>query len=75
MCCVQVAVFQCLQPFVGTILAFTLLDENPTWWDAGGIGVILGLLIVNRDTLGSGNRPLNYNLPVISVKGNPPDKQ
>ena len=33
---VQVAAFQCLQPFVGTLLAFLVLGEEPT--GAQGVG-------------------------------------
>lgn len=71
----QVAAYQCLQPFVGTALAYTLLDERPTWWDVGGIGVIAGLFIVNRDAVGSGTTSSKYPLPVVGVKGMQPVKQ
>ena len=43
------AAFQCLQPFVGTLLAFLFLNERPTVWDLGGFGVLTGLVVVVRD--------------------------
>ncbi len=46
----QVAAFQCLQPFVGTALAIVILGEEPTWWDLGAVGVIIGLGLVTSDT-------------------------
>lgn len=33
----QVAAFQCLQPFIGTLLAFLVLNESPTAWDLGAV--------------------------------------
>ena len=39
----QVAAFQCLQPLLGSVLAITLLGEEPSLWDLGAIGVIGGL--------------------------------
>ena len=45
----QVAAFQCLQPFVGTLLAFVVLHEQPSLWHLGAVGVIAGLLIISRD--------------------------
>eukprot|EP00891_Asterochloris_glomerata_P006068 jgi/Astpho2/6068/fgenesh1_pg.00084_%23_57_t len=45
----QVAAFQCLQPFVGTLLAFVVLQEQPSLWHLGAVGVIAGLLIISRD--------------------------
>ncbi len=48
-CCMQVAAFQCLQPFVGAVLAFAVLGEEPSIWDAGAIGVIAGLVLVAKD--------------------------
>ncbi len=48
-CCMQVAAFQCLQPFVGAVLAFAVLGEEPSIWDVGAIGVILGLVLVAKD--------------------------
>eukprot|EP00210_Caulerpa_lentillifera_P008599 g8203.t1 len=46
----QVATFQCLQPLVGTFLGFLILGEELTVWDLGAIGVIVGLLMVNRNS-------------------------
>ena len=46
---VQVAAFQCLQPFVGAVLAFAVLGEEPSIWDVGAIGVIAGLVLVAKD--------------------------
>ena len=34
----QVAAFQCLQPFMGTLLAFFVLGEQPSVWDLGALG-------------------------------------
>ena len=48
-CCMQVAAFQCLQPFVGAVLAFAVLGEEPSIWDVGAIGVIAGLVLVAKD--------------------------
>ncbi|KAK9845426.1 hypothetical protein WJX81_006144 [Elliptochloris bilobata] len=45
----QVASFQCLQPFVGTLLAFAVLGEEPSVWDLGAIGVLVGLVLVVSD--------------------------
>lgn len=45
----QVAAFQCLQPFIGTILAFLVLNEAPTAWDLGAIGIVAGLVLVSTD--------------------------
>jgi len=45
----QVASFQCLQPFVGTFLAFAILGEEPSVWDLGAVGVIVGLITVAYD--------------------------
>jgi hypothetical protein len=45
----QVASFQCLQPFVGTLLAFAVLGEEPSAWDLGAVGVLLGLVLVVSD--------------------------
>ncbi len=44
------AAFQCLQPFVGTLLAFLVLGEEPTLWDIGAVGVVAGLVLVAKDT-------------------------
>ncbi len=61
----QVAAFQCLQPFVGTMLAFAVLGEEPSIWDLGAIGIFIGLFLVVFDkkdltagplSLGSGMR-------------------
>ena len=49
MCLRQVASFQCLQPFVGTLLAFAVLGEEPSVWDLGAIGVLVGLVLVVSD--------------------------
>ena len=48
----QVAAFQCLQPFFGTLLAFFILNERPTVWDIGGVGVLVGLVVVVREASG-----------------------
>ena len=45
----QVAAFQCLQPFVGTLLAYAVLHEEPSWWDLGALGVVAGLVLVTTD--------------------------
>lgn len=39
-----------MQPFVGTALAVMVLGEEPTWWDLGAVGVIIGLGLVTSDT-------------------------
>lgn len=46
----QVAAFQCLQPFLGSILAFLVLQEQLSWWDLGAIGVVAGLFLVTLET-------------------------
>ncbi len=46
----QVAAFQCLQPFLGTLLAFLVLQEQLSWWDLGAGGVVAGLLLVSVDS-------------------------
>ena len=46
--CLQVAAFPCLQPFLGTLLAFSLLGEAPSWWDLGAVGIVAGLLLTAR---------------------------
>lgn len=46
----QVAAFQCLQPFLGTLLAFLVLHEQLSWWDLGAVGVVAGLLLVSLET-------------------------
>lgn len=43
------AAFQCLQPFIGTLLAFLVLNEALTAWDLGAVGVVAGLLLVSTD--------------------------
>ena len=43
------AAFQCLQPFVGALLACTILGEEPSIWDVGAIGVIGGLYLVAKE--------------------------
>jgi len=45
----QVAAFQCLQPFLGSLLAFLVLREHLSWWDLGAIGVVAGLMLVSVD--------------------------
>ena len=45
----QVAAFQCLQPMLGTLLAFLYLNEAPTPWDLGALGIVAGLLLVTTD--------------------------
>ncbi len=47
--CAQVAAFQCLQPFVGTILAFAVLGEEPSPWDLGAVGIFAGLYLIVSD--------------------------
>ena len=48
----QVAAFQCLQPFMGTLLAFLVLGEQPSVWDLGAVGVVAGLVLVVREPKG-----------------------
>lgn len=45
----QVASFQCLQPFLGSLLAFLVLHEKPSIYDLGAIGVVAGLVLVTTD--------------------------
>ena len=45
----QVASFQCLQPFLGSLLAFLVLHEKLSWWDGGAVGVLAGLVLVSTD--------------------------
>eukprot|EP00884_Botryococcus_braunii_P017363 jgi/Botrbrau1/430/Bobra.110_2s0080.1 len=45
----QVAAFVCLQPFLGTLLAFLVLGEQPSVWDLGALGILFGLLLVTTD--------------------------
>ena len=65
----QVASFQCLQPFVGTILAFVVLGEEPSLWDLGAVGVIAGLALVAYDRKDVQPHPLVNRLRrIISLK-------
>lgn len=45
----QVAAFQTLQPFVGAVLAVSLLNEKVNRYDLGAFGIVVGLLMVTRD--------------------------
>ena len=58
---IQVAAFQCLQPFVGTMLAFAVLGEEPSIWDLGAIGIFIGLLLVVFDKKDSAAGPLSIS--------------
>jgi len=62
----QVAAFQCLQPPIGTALGFVVLGEELTAWDLGALGVILGLIIVNRDSKPSSEKPNTESLSLIN---------
>ena len=62
------AAFQCLQPFVGTILAFAILGEEPSLWDLGAIGVILGLITVAYDRKDQPNPLINRMRRAFSLK-------
>jgi len=53
----QVASFQCLQPFVGAILAVTVLGEHVNKYDLGGLGIVVGLLMVTSSSSGRTNEP------------------
>lgn len=53
------AAFQCLQPFVGTMLAFLVLGEEPSIWDLGAIGIFIGLFLVVFDKNDAVTGPLN----------------
>ena len=65
----QVAAFQCLQPFFGTVLSFLFLGERPTAWDLGGIGVISGLVLVTSDAKdGVKQRELATPLPITNSR-------
>lgn len=57
----QVAAFQCLQPFVGTLLAFAVLGEEPSVWDVGAIGIFAGLYLIVSD-----RKDLIASNPVVS---------
>ncbi len=72
----QVAAFQCLQPFFGTVLSFLFLGERPTAWDLGGIAVISGLLLVTSDGkelagAGAGSRSRDVALPPLPTTARP----
>lgn len=54
----QVASFQCLQPMVGTVLAFAVLGEEPSIWDLGAVGVFAGLLLVVYDKKDAKENPV-----------------
>ena len=64
--CMQVAAFQCLQPFVGTMLAFAVLGEEPSVWDLGAIGIFIGLFLVVFDKKDS-TASLNTNAGMRKV--------
>ena len=64
----QVASFQCLQPFVGTLLAFAILGEEPSLWDLGAVGVILGLITVAYDKKDQPNPIINRMRRAFSMK-------
>lgn len=53
----QVAAFVCLQPFLGTLLAFTVLGEKPSIWDLGAFGILFGLLLVTLEKAEKSDRP------------------
>ena len=57
----QVAAFQCLQPFVGTLLAFAVLGEEPSVWDVGAVGIFAGLYLIVSD-----KKDLIASNPVVS---------
>ena len=67
--CMQVAAFQCLQPFVGTMLAFAVLGEEPSVWDLGAIGIFIGLFLVVFDKKDS-IAPLTSNTGMRTVLSN-----
>lgn len=52
------AAFQCLQPMVGTVLAFAVLGEEPSIWDLGAVGVFAGLLLVVSDRKDAKEHPV-----------------
>lgn len=64
----QVAAFQCLQPFVGTILAFAILGEEPSLWDLGAVGVIVGLITVAFDRRDQPNSIIHRMRRAFSMK-------
>lgn len=55
------AAFQCLQPFVGTLLAFAVLGEEPSVWDVGAVGIFAGLYLIVSD-----RKDLLASNPVVS---------
>ena len=72
------AAFQCLQPLLGSLLAITLLGEEPSLWDLGAVGVIGGLAAVSFDRAGAkaagaehplGGRALSQKLSKPAVLG------
>ena len=65
----QVAAFQCLQPFVGTMLAFAVLGEEPSVWDLGAIGIFIGLFLVVFDKKDS-TASLSSNTGMRKVSSN-----
>ena len=73
-CClvVQVAAFQCLQPFLGTVLAVAVLGEEPSVWDLGAVAVIGGLILVSMaDTKAAAIQLLTAKSSGIPGKGGP----
>ncbi|GAB4820825.1 hypothetical protein N2152v2_007871 [Parachlorella kessleri] len=69
----EVAAFPCLQPFLGTLLAFSLLGEAPSWWDVGAVGIVAGLLLTARapdgptpELLGSTSRSDRDTKPILT---------
>lgn len=50
------AAFVCLQPFLGTLLAFLVLGEKPSVWDLGALGILFGLLLVTTDKADKADR-------------------
>ena len=62
------AAFQCLQPFVGTILAFAILGEEPSLWDLGAVGVIAGLITVAYDRKDQSHPIINRMRRAFSIK-------
>ena len=69
---VQVAAFQCLQPFLGTVLAVAVLGEEPSVWDLGAVAVIGGLILVSMaDTKAAAVQLLAAKSSGIPGKGGP----
>ena len=62
-CCADVCIvgrwrlFSASSRFMGTVLAFFVLGEQPSAWDLGAIGVVAGLVLVVRDPKGDGAAP------------------